>query len=201
MGILIENLDWMMPEINNTMSMLELGNQYLYISCKPYESFPDKFVDPSGYGKISAKKYFQELGYDHTSIDLNGQDDALNIDLSTAFNLNKQFDITTDYGTSEHVKSLYNCLLNIHNHTKPGGKIFHVNPLTNNWPDHGYWYRDEEFYFKYIELTGYKINSIKTFPACRNIIDGYNIWCFLEKTPESIFPNEDDFNKLPIKLK
>ena len=201
MGILAENLEWLFEEINPQLSMLELGNQFLYIPGKPWASFPEKYIDPSGTQKKVAKYYFQELGYDHTSVDLNGQDGTIQADLSLPIFLNRKFDVITDFGTSEHVPSLYNCLLNVHNHAKDGAKLCHINPLTGHWPGHGYWYRDEDFYIEYAKITGYKIIKMKKFPACGNYVDGWNIWCFLEKSIGSTFPTEEEFNKLPIKTK
>lgn len=200
MGILIENLRWLFNNSVKGGSMLELGNQFLYVYEKPWPEYPVQFVNSGSVNPV-AKPFFKSLGYDHVSVDINGEDDALVHDMSFPFDLEKQFDVVTDFGTSEHVPSLYNCLLNIHNHTKNGGKIFHVNPLVGNWPGHGYWYRDEEFYKAYAKMTGYNLKDLHRVAACGNTTDGWNICAILEKNAKSSFPKEEDFNTLPIKKK
>lgn len=200
MGILENDLRWLLDNTSKNKSMLELGNQFLYIFSKPWADYPSEFVT-NGHDMVAAKLYFQRLGYDHTSIDLNGQDGALSLDLGAPFQLAKQFDIVTDFGTSEHVSSLFHCLQNIDTHTKVGGKIFHVNPLVGNWPEHGFWYRDEDFYKAFAKMTGYKIKDMHRIVACGNYTDGWNICCLLEKTDKSRFPSENEFNTLPIKTK
>lgn len=82
--------------------MLELGNQYLVTPVKPYEDFPEECL--MGPEPVIAKNYFQKIGYN--------QDGALVYDLSELFWLGRQFDLVTDFGTSEHV------------HCRPGGLLY-----------------------------------------------------------------------------
>lgn len=200
MGILVDDLKWLLNNTPRDSNMLELGNQFLYIFSKPWPDYPAEFVT-NGTDMVVAKPYFKKLGYTHTSVDINGQDGAMVLDLSKPGDLKTQFDVITDFGTSEHVPSLYHCLQNIDKHLKVGGKVFHVNPLTGHWPGHGYWYRDEEFYQAYAKLTGYNMKDMHRVVACGNYKDGWNICCLLEKTAQSRFPSEEEFNKLPIKTK
>ncbi len=202
MGILAENLVWFLDHAKSRYeprSILELGNQFLYICAKPFHWYPDQYLNHTMDMPIAAKPFFKQFGFQHTSIDLNGKDDALVLDLATPIDLGKQFSFATDFGTSEHVACLWQCLLNLHNHVVEEGRFFHVNPLAGNWPGHGNWYRDEEFYYAYAAMTGYKIIDMKRTAACGNTKDGWNIWCLLEKTKDSKFPAKDEFYTLPVK--
>src|SRR5208337_3924276 len=118
MGILSSNLSWLTNICPPPASMLELGSQDLFIDDKP---------------KSIAKYYWQDLGYEHVSIDLNGEYDSLKLDLRDPIDLGRQFDIITDFGTSEHVSDLYACFKNVFNLLKVGGFTFHINPMPGHW--------------------------------------------------------------------
>lgn len=177
--------------------MLELGNQFLCAGAKPYPDFPSHLIGMDANAPIIAKPYFESQGYEHVSVDLNGRNGALVRDLAEPFDLGRQFDTVTDFGTSEHVKCLWACLKNVHRHAKIGGLIFHANPAPGNWRDHGYWYRNEEFYRQFARLTGYEL--IEVFPvACAgNFIDGWLTCALLRKTREE-FVDKDTFYTLPL---
>ena len=184
MGILPEDLDWFLSHAHPPGSILELGNQFLYASTIS-----------------AAKPFFTGRGFDHVSIDLNGQDGALPIDLAKPFDLGRTFDYITDFGTSEHVPNLHRCLANLHHHAHIGTVFFHVNPLTGNWPGHGFWYRDEEFYSAFAKLTGYRLAELSRRFACGNSTDGWNICARMEKISNAPFLSEGEWDKLPVKRK
>lgn len=187
--------------------MLELGNQFLYIPTKPFPWYEDKYLNPSMTAPVAAKGFFEDMDFQHTSIDLNGCDGALPLDLSTPIHIGSDphapfaFDYITDFGTSEHVSSLWQCLENLHRHARVGTQFFHVNPLTGNWPGHGFWYRDEEFYEAFANLTGYELLELRRDFACGNSTDGWNIWARLKKVQDTEFPTSFRFSALPVKLK
>lgn len=185
--------------------MLELGNQFLYIQAKPFPWYEDKYLNPTNVAPIAAKPFFEDMGFKHTSVDINGKNGALPLDLSQPVVIglgdNTTFDYITDFGTSEHVSSLWQCLENLHRHARVGTQFFHVNPLTGNWPGHGFWYRDEEFYEAYAKLAGYELLELKRDFACGNSTDGWNIWARLKKVQDTEFPSSFRFTALPVKLK
>lgn len=201
MGILAENLQWLLnriPPASDCGPMLELGNQFLYITEAPVPDYPEQFLNPTMCAPVVAKGFFLHRGFRHESVDINGQDGAQQLDLATPVEIARgPFQVVTDFGTSEHVPCLWQCLKNIHEVTLPGSLIFHVNPLTGNWPGHGHWYRDEAFYKAYAELTGYKILDLRRDFACGNNHDGWNIWCELERD-FAPFPSKEDFYTLPL---
>jgi len=212
MGILSENLTWLLQYAKPPATILELGNQFLYINTKPFPWYDDKYLNPSMAAHVAAKGFFKDMGFGHVSVDINGEDGALALDLSKPFTLGGispefdptphiTFDYITDFGTSEHIPSLWQCLENLHRHARVGTQFFHVNPLTGNWPEHGIWYRDEEFYEAFAKLTGYELLELKRDFACGNFTDGWNIWARLKKVQDTPFPTSFNFSALPVKLK
>lgn len=203
MGITEHSLEWLRsrPEFKaRPLRMLELGNQHFFFN---------------GQKSRPAKPYFEGIGIEHISLDINGRDGAIPIDLSEeavwqdwapvvkkpgddtyAF---RHFDIATDFGTSEHVDNLWQCLEHIHELTKPGALIFHRNPLPGHWPGHGLHYRGLDFYPPYAKLCGYTI--VECFPsaACGNVVDGMEVCCLLRRGgEETTFPDRDAFSRLPV---
>ena len=101
------------------------------------------------------KHYFQSVGMEHTSIDWNGEDGALNLDLRKPITM-EPFDMITNIGTTEHVSEQEPVWKNIHNLTKVGGIIASLTPLEGDWWWHGEYYPRREFFESFIE-NGYEI--------------------------------------------
>jgi hypothetical protein len=100
--------------------MLELGNQRMHDRAIP---------------ERTGKEYFLSQGVaEHVSIDLNGRDGSLPIDLAVVHTdpaWRGRFDVVTNFGTSQHVeprRAQYPCFVNIHNWLRPGGIAIHVVP-------------------------------------------------------------------------
>jgi hypothetical protein len=153
MGINDELLGYMLRNIDNCginingCRMVELGNQHF------------KGSDGKDTGR-AAKNYFQSFGVDHVSIDTNGKDGALNIDLQkeiTDTNLVGTFDVLTNFGTIEHVRQQYPCWLNVHNLVKKGGIFIHVTPRVGHWGNHGIYRYSRSFFQKLSEACEYVI--------------------------------------------
>lgn len=112
--------------------MLELGNQKLSRSARRFR-------------KRTGKEYYTRRGVTHVSIDLNGKDGALRLDLSQIIDrpewLN-YFDIITNAGTSEHVEpyeAQYNCFKNLHDWLRVGGIAIHIVPCVEELESNGRW--------------------------------------------------------------
>jgi hypothetical protein len=147
----------------------------------------------------SGKEFFsQNFGFDHTSIDLDGQRGALKIDLNKELpsDMKEKFDVLTDSGTSEHVSNQYMNFKNIHSLVKVGGVIAHINPKTGCWKGHSNNFYTEEFHQELARLCGYKVIEItsKEEPVMGNIYASYI------KTDHP-FVSEDQFPKHHIKRK
>lgn len=206
--ILTRTIARSLPRIN---SVCELGSQNLYIDDSPLPPF--------------ASNWYKDNGIDYASIDLGGDNNSLKYDLSYPIIYPTKYDLITDFGTSEHcvqmegyqtvsfldghiqsiypqkVKNIeegyYYCWLNKHNLLKTGYYMINMNPLTGNWPGHGYSYLGELFYEELIKISGYEIIESGTHAACNNIIDGWNLYSVLRKTSDQ-FPSFEEFHKLPI---
>jgi SAM-dependent methyltransferase len=124
-------------------SMLELGNKK--------------------NGDLTYKAWFEHEGFRHVSVDWNGQDGALKLDLRTPLWLELgQFDMVTNIGTSEHVSDQDGVWRNIHHLTEIGGVYVGQCPYHDgrNWWWHGEHYPTEQFYRSFAELNGWVIERM-----------------------------------------
>lgn len=130
-------------------SMLELGNKR-GTEHEPY------------------KPFFEARGIRHVSVDLNGLDGALALDLRRPLNLGR-FDMVTNIGTSEHVdqqepvwKNIVDAALDV---------IVCITPAPGNWPGHGLFYPTEDFYMRLAALNGFTIKTLrKDGPKGRKLV-------------------------------
>jgi hypothetical protein len=172
----------------NGLRICELGNQWL-------------FLDPVDGVKwqSSAKPYFVDRGVTHTSIDLNGSDGALPINLSMPITQDLgEFDVVTNFGTAEHVPNYWQCLRNIHNLCRVGGLMIHETPLTGHWPGHGYHYLVEDTFHWLAGRCRYDILSLSTRAAMGNYDSGMMVCAALQRNPDSDFPSEQEFKAIPL---
>lgn len=166
--------------------MLELGNQFIFFTGDPLHP----------YGS-PAKKFFEDQGITHVSVDINGKDGALPYDLSKPIECSEEpFDIVTDYGVIEHVKdNLYYPFKFVHDYCKVGGYMIHSLPYTKNWPDHkSFWWFTEYSFEDLARICGYEIVYMDTFFACGNTTSGKEVRYILKKLESSVFPEEQDFS-------
>lgn len=165
--------------------MLELGNQHIG---------EDEGTIPERTGK----EYYVNRGVMHTSIDLNGRDGSLKIDLSKLIKnedwLN-HFDIITNSGTSEHIepkKAQYVCFMNIHNCLKVGGIAVHLVPDMDElekkdcWKKHCNNYYSHEFFKMLARNNNYKLVSLK-------VINGLICACLQKKQDTPFMENRKEF--------
>lgn len=191
MGINNELLEYMLRNIDNcginisNCKMVELGNQH--------------FKDVSGKDTGRAAKYhFQPLGVDHTSIDTNGKDGSLNIDLQkeiTDLSLIGVFDVLTNFGTIEHVKQQYPCWLNTHNLVKKGGIFIHVTPRVGHWGNHGLYRYNRAFFQRLAKACGYDIleNFVMLYKPNRDFV-----CCSMIKKSNNKFISNAVFNTMGV---
>lgn len=191
MGLKKSYLGYIEECIRNTIGelcgkrMLELGNQHILDS-----SVPEK----------TGKEYFINRAYEHTAVDLNGQDGALRVDLSKPINYPEwlgYFDVVTNAGTVEHIepyKAQYECFKNIHNCLKIGGIAIHLLPDIHELEDKGCWkYHCNNYYSKeFVEMVAaqnkYHIVSLK-------IMDGMVFCCLQKKQNIAFMDNREEFLK------
>ncbi len=178
---------WKSQEDKETVgTVIELGAQNLYDKAYPEKVYAKDF-------------YVYELNMLYQCIDLNGDNLALKVDLEKPIKPFGQFDLVTDFGTSEHIQNLHQCWTTIHSLCKVGGMIICENPKVDNWEGHGYNYRTKRFYEQLAKAMDYQIIEIREEPAMGNEIDGWNICCILKKLSDKTFVNKTQFNKFDFK--
>lgn len=145
--------------------MLELGNQRIRRS----QRIPER----------TGKAYFSNRGAEHTSLDFNGKDGAVALDLGQLHDLPEwqgRFDIITNCGTTEHVEPFaaqYTCFTNLHNWLKAGGIMVHIVPgaeelnTTGRWRGHCNNYYSQRFFEVLAELNGYELVSNRVVNGLR----------------------------------
>jgi len=186
------------------IELLDLGNSYIrgdgidYIKDN-FEMSGFTYTD-NGYGSgkvnIISKQYFTALGYNHTSIDLNGREDSLMIDLrypisDVEYDLLNKFDFTLDIGTVEHIDNQYMAFKNIHDMCKVDGIFIHVLPRENYWMGHCRYKYNLKFFEQLASYNDYEILTLK-------VEDEKDILCSIKKIKDNDFMSESDFDKLPL---
>lgn len=125
-----------------------------------FEPLPGKTMLELGNKKTNIvwKNYFTELGYEHTSVDWNGQDGALKLDLREPLNLGT-FDIITNIGTTEHVSEQEPAWRNIIEAMHLNSLFITTTPFSG-WKHHGMWHPTKEFYESLAELNNLRIERL-----------------------------------------
>lgn len=141
-------------------TMLELGNKR----------------QPEG----TYKDYFTALGYAHTSVDWNGQDGALKVDLRRPLELGT-FDMVSNIGTTEHVDKQEPVWRNICEAMAVGSVLVSTTPKPGHWPRHGFWYPTEEFYPALADLNGMEIERFFETPEEYNNLADNMFFCRMRK--------------------
>ena len=114
--------------------------------------------------EYTAKKFFLSEGAkEHISIDMNGKDGALRLNLAedllaTHPEWKGRFDLVTNYGTAEHVENgIYECYKNIHNFCREGGILINDGPPSTCCPWHSPYHYKPNFFVELAQRCGYKI--------------------------------------------
>lgn len=140
----------------NGLKMAEFGNQKL------------KFDPNSGARRLQqAKPYFEFLGIRHVSFDLNNRSGALPWDLGKPLDPQAlreasgigmgEFDIVTNFGTSEHVvEGQEQCFTTAHELLRYGGLAVHAVPRVGTCSGHGAWKYTADWYREHAERFGYR---------------------------------------------
>ncbi len=187
---------------NEIKTVCELGAQNLY----------DRHYPEPRY----ASEWYEAQGIDYTCIDLNGENNALKWDLNKKKTPETQYDLVTDFGTSEHIGSktrtteqgnvlpvhnpreFYNCLRTKHLLCKDGGIIVSENPKTKNWIEHGAQYYTKDFYLDLANSGAIEILDLGEHPAMGNTANGWNVYCIARKIGD--FPSFEKFKTFTFKL-
>jgi SAM-dependent methyltransferase len=171
------------------LKMCELGNQWLFLSAPHGQAW-----------KSPAKPYFTFRGVDHTSIDLNGLDGAVPLDLRKSVlaarpDWRNHFDVVTDFGTAEHVGDVYGVFANVHDICRPGGIMVHVLPHTGHWPEHCDCFFDLNSLSTLASLNHYHIMELVTGPTFSNWTTGMQVYACLQKVTDRPFVDSLPFHQ------
>jgi len=108
------------------------------------------------------KPFLESLGYRHVSVDINGLDGAIPLDLRepvrpelAALGLPIEYDVLTNSGVIEHViPNQAAAWRNAFELVKVGGVQIHVTPAAGHWIAHGLYHPTEEFFRQMVALNG-----------------------------------------------
>jgi len=164
----------------------ELGNQYIK-------------WDKCGTGK----NYLIGKGViEHVSLDLNGRDGALKIDLSKPIEQWKNyFDMLTNYGTTEHVEGQYEVFQNIHSLIKVKGCSMHAVPIVGGWSKHCNVHYEKCFFEELSQVMRYDIiycdnRIIEGRWQHQSDIDKTLVCAIIMKNEDTEFISKDKFYSL-----
>ena len=107
--------------------------------------------------KLFYKVYFNSEKI--SSIDFNGTNSAMQLDLNLPHDLGEQFDSIFNLGTAEHVFNVYQSFKSMHEWLKVGGRIYHCLPMHGEI-DHGFYNFHPTFYWDLAYANKYKIISV-----------------------------------------
>ena len=157
----------------NFGKVLTIGRQEIILSNQEKRLFgidDSQLRDQKYIDKILLKQ-FNSLSVD--SVDFSDFEEATIIaDLNKPMEKKNSFDTVIDFGTSEHVFNIAQCLQNIADLCKKDGIILHSLPANNNC-GHGFWQFSPELFFSlYTKENGFSDTEIFLF----NSINKYNLW-------------------------
>lgn len=151
------------------ISLLDFGDQMFYdiAKTKPYfEELGYEAKNTSEY--FLAKPFLEFLGFEYTSIDYNGSNGALNLDVRKDITTKVgKYDVITNQGFSEHVgestdpsmmlDSQYAIFKNMHDIGKADALYYHTVPLTHYWFQHGVCDYSLEFFAELCKVNNYTV--------------------------------------------
>lgn len=146
-------------ELRNDISSCvecEVSKKYLLDELNAIVERNDKYL------LFNIAKVFYKLIFDYSSIsaiDLHGTEAAYKFNLNQPIEMNRQFDITINFGTAEHVFNTYQFFKTVHDLTFPGGLMLHSLPFTG-WYDHGFYNFQPTFYWDLARANSYELIAL-----------------------------------------
>ncbi|MEK0337529.1 MAG: hypothetical protein QQN41_08870 [Nitrosopumilus sp.] len=198
---------------NKINSVMEIGAQEISrINDIPFIESIKKEKLTNLEGK-SAKIIYELLGVkEYECIDSDGKFGAhifdLNKEIDKVYGYKIQFDLVTNYGTSEHIFNQYTCFKNIHNLTKAGGYMIHAVPFRvhDNHCFYMYQYnflenlaKDNNYEIKGawisvgVDESVFPVLDIEKYVGEKKVL----IFCLLKKTSSNPFkiPFQDEYKE------
>lgn len=122
--------------------------------CRSMLELGDKINAPHTY-----KAFFESRGFVHTSIDWNGRNGALSMDLRRPLDLGT-FDIVTNIGTTEHVDMQEAVWRNLADACRIGSTLICTTPKPGQWQWHGRFHPHASFYRVFAALNGFNLERL-----------------------------------------
>jgi hypothetical protein len=91
------------------------------------------------------------------SVDMRGR--GMRLDLNKPLQLDRQYDLSINHGTAEHVFHIAQVFGTMHAWTKTGGLMIHESPFFG-WPDHGFYTLQPTLFYDLADANGYEIVSV-----------------------------------------
>lgn len=168
------------------VSVCILGNQIIRPPARnileyDYRTFKRLLVG-NGFGRVE-------------SIDLNGKDNSLVMDLSkpiTQEEIIGAFDVVVNGGVTEHVlHNQWQTFRNIHDLLKPFGVVIHLLLPSKSHRGHGFWSYNESFFIKLARACLYEIVDIRIGTAHYTYSQQRRFFVAMQKKIESKFIDKD----------
>lgn len=172
--VVIPKVEDILSKINkDSITMIELGNQHID-------------HNPGGIG-TPAKPFYESKGINHISIDKNGKDGAIALDLSKDIPVVYEggCDILTNHGTTEHIPNQETVFKNIHGMCAEGGYMIHQVPIPKTWHGHCIFYYDLKFFDELASMNGYEVIENRLLNEGMYVGNRAMIWCVLRKLKNS----------------
>jgi 2-polyprenyl-3-methyl-5-hydroxy-6-metoxy-1,4-benzoquinol methylase len=149
-----------------------------------------------------AKTFFlNNEALEHVSIDWNGKNGALKLDLRNQLiqdrpQWNCYFDMITNFGTTEHIDGQFSAFKNIHELIKVDGLMIHTVPIVGGWKHHCNYQYTTDYFLNLAKASNYEVvyNDILPINNFR-IKDNLNrtLICSILKKKQIDFIEEDAF--------
>lgn len=136
----------LISDISRIKTVCELGNKTGPNNGLPYRS------------------WYEENGCSYVSIDWNGKDGAVKLDLQEPLDVEKlggPFDLVTNFGTTEHVGEQKPCWRNVHNLVKVGGEFVNFTPAPTFHDGHGIWHPSIEWFQEFANINCYSVELLE----------------------------------------
>ena len=114
---------------------------------------------PEKYNLFSVARLYYEIlfgDYEYLALDMHGTPESTCVDLNLPYETDKQFDLITNLGTSEHVFNQAELFRTIHKLTKRDGIIYHGLPNQGQF-DHGFFNYHPAFFYDLATANDYVI--------------------------------------------
>ena len=139
----------------------------------------DGGVEPLPETAPMARQFWEWLGFQYASIDIDGSPDSIPLDLNYDVlpdRARKKFDVVTNFGTTEHIANQFNAFKVIHDLTAPGGIMIHAVP-AQGLVNHGllkynpkwFWMLARSNEYRWLDFDYWSYGHIRDLPA--NVVE------------------------------